>query len=254
MLATSYPTLLLVVSFFLVATLYSSVGFGGGSSYLALLALFLPNFLEIKSMALLCNLMVVSGGSYLFYKEGLLNFKKFFPIVVLSIPAAFWGATLTLSQALFFISLGLVLCLSGALLLFQYFKPPVNSTQPRKTSTIVDMGLGAATGFVSGLVGIGGGILLSPTLHLLKWAQPRTIAALASFFILVNSVSGLLGQVVSGTFQVDGWLLGPLLLAVWVGGQLGTRWNLKLLPPRAIKGLTGIFVLVIGLKLVLDFS
>ncbi|AKQ45627.1 hypothetical protein TH63_08145 [Rufibacter radiotolerans] len=255
MLSPDVQLVLLVICFFLVATLYSSVGFGGGSSYLALLALFLPNFLEIKSVALLCNLVVVSSGTYLFYKEGLFNPKKFLPLVALSIPAAFYGATIKLSPAFFFISLGLILCLSGILLILQYFRPPESQTFSHDhSSKAADLTLGAVTGFVSGLVGIGGGILLSPVLHLIKWAEARTIAALASFFILVNSVAGLVGLVASGSFQVNPGLLFPLLLAVLLGGQLGTRWNLQLLPPKAIKGLTGFFVLIIGLKLVLDFS
>ena len=255
MLSADLQAITLVISFFLVATLYSSVGFGGGSSYLALLALFLPNFQEIKSLALLCNLVVVSGGTYLFYKEGLWELKRFLPLVALSTPAAFWGATIKVTPSFFFISLGTILCLAGSLLILQYFKPPVNQTSSReKPSTAWGLVLGAGTGFVSGLVGIGGGILLSPMLNLINWAQARTIAALASFFILVNSLAGLLGQVASGTFQVKPFLVFPLVLAVLAGGQIGTRWNLRLLPAQSIKGLTGIFVLVIGLKLVLNFS
>ncbi|MFB9862190.1 TSUP family transporter [Rufibacter immobilis] len=247
--------LLLVLSFFVVATLYSSVGFGGGSSYLALLALFLPNFLEIKSTALLCNLVVVSGSTYLIVKEGLFDLRKFLPLALCSVPMAFLSATLALSQGVFFVCLGSVLALSGGLLVVQYFIQPVTQKFTyAQHSRFFNLLLGAGAGFVSGLVGIGGGILLSPVLHLLRWADARTIAALASFFILVNSVAGLLGQVAGGHFQVNENVLLPLLLAVLLGGQLGTRVSLHKLHPQAVKGLTGIFVLYIGLKLVFSYS
>ncbi|WP_066829534.1 sulfite exporter TauE/SafE family protein [Rufibacter ruber] len=244
----------LVLCFFLVATLYSSVGFGGGSSYLAILTLFLPNFLEIKQTALLCNLVVVSGGTYLFLKEGYLDLKRFLPLTLSSVPAAFLGATVGLSQEVFFFLLGLVLALSGLLLLAQYAQKPTPETGEQKSpSWYLNLLLGGATGFLAGLVGIGGGILLAPLLHLLKWGSARSIAALASFFILVNSVSGLLGMVTSGKFQANFTLLAPLLLAVLVGGQLGTRLSLYTFQPHVIKGLTGVFVLYIGVKLVIDY-
>ncbi|RNI30587.1 sulfite exporter TauE/SafE family protein [Rufibacter latericius] len=246
--------LLLIGCFFLIATLYSSVGFGGGSSYLALLALFLPNFQEIKSTALLCNLVVVSSGSYLFLKEGLFDRKKFLPLVFCSVPAAFLGATFHLTQGVFFLCLGAVLAFSGALLVLQFFTQPVaERVQYDQHSRFFNVFLGTSSGFVSGLVGIGGGILLSPVLHLLRWADARTIAALASFFILVNSIAGLLGQVAAGNFHVDSTPLFPLLIAVFLGGQLGTRVSLKKIKPQAVKGLTGVFVLFIGLKLVFTY-
>src|SRR4028119_512129 len=113
--------LLLTVGFFFIAALYSSVGFGGGSSYLALLALFIPDFLQIKTAALLCNLVVVSTGSYLYFKEGLFDRKIFFPLALCSVPAAFFGATVHLTQKSFFIFLGGVLALSGILLITQLF-------------------------------------------------------------------------------------------------------------------------------------
>ncbi|WP_207430213.1 sulfite exporter TauE/SafE family protein [Sabulibacter ruber] len=247
--------LLLIFSFFVIATLYSSVGFGGGSSYLALLALFLPNFLEIKSTALLCNLVVVSGSTYLFIKEGIFDLKKFLPLAICSVPAAFLGATFSLTQSVFFICLGSVLALSGALLILQFFTQPVSQKMEyAQHSGLFNLGLGAGSGFISGLVGIGGGILLSPILHLLRWADARTIAALASFFILVNSIAGLMGQLVSGNFKAAPSLLVPLLLAVFLGGQLGTRVSLRKIKPQAVKGLTGVFILYIGLKLVLEYS
>lgn len=252
---TGNPNLLLLsLGFFLIAALYSSVGFGGGSSYLALLALCIPDFLQIKTAALLCNLVVVSTGSYLFYQEGLFDRKRFFPLALCSVPAAFLGATIHLTQKSFFIFLGCVLALSGILLIVQLFVKATEKPVVSNRSGLVNVGLGTSTGFLSGLVGIGGGILLSPILNLLKWDTAKKIAALASFFILVNSISGLLGQVVSKNFHVQFPLLLILLLAVFLGGQLGTRLSLRLLKPALVRGLTGILVSYIGVKLVLKYT
>ncbi|MGV3539020.1 MAG: sulfite exporter TauE/SafE family protein, partial [Rufibacter sp.] len=204
-----------------------------------------------KQIALVCNLVVGTGSTYLFTKEGFFEPKKFLPLAICSVPAAFFGATIALSQKSFFISLGCVLALSGLLLVLQLFYEPKKSSQVETGYPwLWNVGLGAGTGFLAGLVGIGGGILLAPFLHLLRWGQARTIAALASFFILVNSVAGLLGMAASGNFQTDVRLLLPLALAVFVGGQLGTRISLYKLNANLIKGLTGIFVLYIGVKLV----
>jgi uncharacterized membrane protein YfcA len=246
--------LLLSAGFFLIAALYSSVGFGGGSSYLALLALCIPDFLQIKTAALLCNLIVVSTGSYLYFKEGYFDRKKFLPLALCSVPAAFIGATLHLTQKSFFIFLGSVLALSGVLLIIQLFVKAAEKPVVSNNSRLVNVGLGTSTGFLSGLVGIGGGILLSPILNLLKWDSAKKIAALASFFILVNSIAGLLGQVASKNFHVQFPLLLMLLLAVFLGGQLGTRLSLRLLKPAFVRGLTGILVSYIGVKLILKYT
>ncbi|MGI8636519.1 MAG: TSUP family transporter, partial [Segetibacter sp.] len=157
------PSLLLLsIGFFFIAALYSSVGFGGGSSYLALLALCIPDFLQIKTAALLCNLIVVSTGSYLYYKEGLFDKKRFFPLALCSVPMAFLGATIHLTQKSFFIFLGFVLALSGILLIVQLFIKTDEKPVVSNNSWLINIGLGSSTGFLSGLVGIGGGILLSP--------------------------------------------------------------------------------------------
>jgi uncharacterized membrane protein YfcA len=250
----SSALLVLTGAFFLIATLYSSVGFGGGSSYLAILSLYTTDFLAIKTAALLCNLVVVAAGSYLFYKEGLFDKKNFLSLAFFSVPAAFLGATVHLTQTSFFIFLGSVLALSGLLLVLQIFKKSTHILQNGNKSILLNIFLGSSTGFLSGLVGIGGGILLSPVLNLLKWDQAKKIAALASFFILVNSVSGLLGQAASKTLRFQFPLFLFLLAAVFVGGQIGTRLNLRFLKPALVKGLTGVLVLYIGIKLVLKYS
>ncbi|MEP5429512.1 MAG: sulfite exporter TauE/SafE family protein, partial [Flavobacteriaceae bacterium] len=213
---------ILMFSFFLIAFLYSSVGFGGGSSYLAILTLVITSFLIIRSTALLCNLIVVSGSCYLFYKKGYLNFKKFLPFVFSSIPMAFIGATYQLKETYFFILLGSALILSAAALAFQTIRLKTN-TGARRYPNYLSYLLGGSIGLLSGLVGIGGGIFLAPVLNHLKWDKPITIAALASFFILVNSISGIAGLVLNNAFQVFWPEIIGLLTVVLLGGQLGVR-------------------------------
>ncbi len=251
---TTLVLLKLSLVFFLIATVYAAVGFGGGSSYLAMLSLYLKDFLAIKTTGLLCNLVVVSNGSYLFRKNGFFDRRKFLPVVLGGVPMAFYGATLRLQQTVFFIVLGSVLVASGFLLLIQHRFQAAKIATHKKTYPVADGLLGAGIGFLSGLVGIGGGILLSPVLNLMRWDSPKKIAALASFFILVNSIAGLLGQLVGGQFRMQLPLVGVLLVAVFLGGQLGTRISLKAIRPGVVKGLTGVLVSYIGIKLVLKHT
>ena len=134
------------------------------------------------------------------------------------------------------------------------FVRPAANTFRYAGSILFNLPLGAAVGFMSGLVGIGGGILLSPILNLINWDNAKKVAALASLFILVNSIAGLLGQVLSNNLKINMQLVLMLLTAVFLGGQLGTRLSLKLLRPSIVKGLTGILVCYIGVKLILKYS
>ena len=245
---------LLAAAFFLIALLYSSVGFGGGSSYLAILSLYLKDFLAIKTTGLLCNLVVVSGGSWLFRKHGYFNWKKMLPIVLAGVPLAFYGATIHLAQRSFFIALGCVLALSGILLLLQILFQPRRDAPGKPSFLLLDIALGSCIGFLSGLVGIGGGILLSPVLNLMRWDSPKRIAALAAFFILVNSIAGLAGQAAGGNLRFEMPVLAILLVAVFLGGQLGTRISLHAIKPAVVKGLTGVLVCYIGTKLILKYT
>ena len=251
---TTESLLLLALCFFVIATLYSSVGFGGGSSYLAILTLFIGSFFVIRSVALVCNLMVVSGSTYLYYKNGHFEIKKFLPFVAASIPLAFLGASFRLEEFVFFIILGIALMISAILLMTQSVnrrkKNLVNDT--KKYPLWVTVVLGAGIGLLSGLVGIGGGIFLAPILNHMRWDLSIKIAALASFFILVNSISGIFGLITNDMF-VFPWKLGLVLLgAVLLGGQLGIRISLHKLSGIGIKMLTAILVFVVGLRVLLN--
>lgn len=241
----------LVMAFFVIALLYSSVGFGGGSSYLAILSLTLVSFFAIRSSALLCNLIVVSSSCILYYLRGHLHLKKFLPYIITSIPFAYIGATISLKEQVFFIILGVALILSAIALTLQTFQIK-KQYELKKYSTQMPFFVGGAIGFLSGLVGIGGGIFLAPLLHYLKWEKPVIIAALASFFIFVNSLSSIIGLFNVGTLELPMPEILYLLLAVLVGGQIGVRLSLGKFSAKTIRLVTAFLVIVVGLRILIN--
>ncbi len=243
------PEIVISILFFIAALFYSSIGFGGGSSYLAVMSLFYTDFQLIRTVALVCNVAVVLGSVILFYRNGLIDWKRFLPIAGLSIPAAFIGAQFKLSQHLFFILLGAAL-IASALMLFLKSSDGESDGPPKHTHKASAL-FGGGIGFLSGMVGIGGGIFLSPVLNIIHWDTPRKIAALASFFILVNSLAGIGGLAVSNSFRLELPLLFYLIIAVVAGGQIGSRLTIKTLSPKLIKSLTACLVLYVGIRLVL---
>ena len=210
----------IILLFFIVAILYASVGFGGGSSYLAILALTGIVFTQIRATALLCNIVVVTGNVLLFHQQKEINFKKIIPLVLLSIPLAFLGGKLKISQNLFFILLGFTLLFAAITMWIS--KKIISSNEKNSNSKpIKNATFGGVIGFISGMIGIGGGIFLAPLLHLTNWDTPKKIAATASFFILVNSIAGLVGQYSNPDFIIDWNLTSILLVTVFIGGQIG---------------------------------
>ena len=234
--------------FFFIALFYSSVGFGGGSSYLAILSLVLTDFYEIRSTALVLNICVVTIGTFVFIKNGVLKPKLIWPFFVLSIPMAYLGAQVKLSQTTFFLILGGALVLAGAFMLLRFIKTKLDSQEFSNTKKFI---LGGGIGLLSGVSGIGGGIFLSPVLNLLKWKNPRIIASLASVFILVNSIAGLIGLNVAGTFHLNSNLIFKLIIAVILGGSLGSYLSNKKLNLKFLGILTAILVFYVGLRLIL---
>ncbi len=170
----------LLIFFFFVALFYSSAGFGGGSSYLAILALYSLPFTQIRSTALLCNIVVVTSGVIIFLKNGHYNWKKVLPLVLASVPLAFIGGLIPLRQTVFFIMLGIGLMVAAVSMWFQPKRKKENDIQDSKKTTISSAGYGGVVGFVSGMLGIGGGIFLSPILHLTRWDNSKAIAATSS--------------------------------------------------------------------------
>lgn len=241
---------ILLLSFFVIAVIYSSVGFGGGSSYLAILALLAINFQLMRSTALLCNIIVVIGGVYIFYKEGKLDFKKSWPLVISSVPLAYFGGLWPIRQEPFFILLGITLVAVSILLWLQPEMTPT-ATNPKYNTVAFKILIGGTLGFLSGLVGIGGGIFLSPILHFIRWDEAKKISAIASFFILVNSVSGLTGQLQQHV-SLDWNFVWPLLVTVFVGGQIGSRLGAQKFNQLYVKRITAVLILVAGTKILFD--
>jgi uncharacterized membrane protein YfcA len=244
--------IILSLSFFFIALIYASVGFGGGSSYLALLAqpmfLLLPEV--IRPVALLCNIIVVVGGTIIFYREKKIDWKAMWPFLFASVPFAYLGGFWKLEHHTFFIILGITLLIAAILLWIQPEK--IVAPEKRLNSTGVNIALGGSIGFLSGLVSIGGGIFLSPVLHFLRWSDAREISALASLFILVNSISGLAGQFHRGFPAIDVMFLVPLLLAVFIGGQIGSRIGATKFNPLYIKRITAVLILLAAVNILKD--
>ena len=239
---------IIISLFFIIAFLYSSVGFGGGSSYLAVLALTGFAFTQIRSTALLCNIVVVSSNVILFIKRDSYHWKKVIPLTLFSVPFAFFGGYLKISQSFFFILLGSVL-LFAAITMWISKRISSSNNISNKLSIKKNATYGSIIGFVSGMVGIGGGIFLAPLLHISKWDNPKKIAATASFFILVNSISGLLGQYINTDFQINWSLTSILLITVFIGGQIGSRMSNKLLNAIQLKKATALLIAFVSIRI-----
>ena len=245
------PLEYLPLFFFLIALFYSSVGFGGGSSYLAILSLVLTDFYEIRSTALVLNICVVTIGTLIFLKNEILKPRLIWPFFVFSIPMAYLGAMVKLSQTLFFLILGGALILAGLFMVLKFVNRKLESQEFSKSKKFI---LGGSIGLLSGISGIGGGIFLSPILNLLKWKDPRTIASLASVFILVNSVAGLIGLHFAGTFQLNHSLVLKLMIAVVLGGSIGSYLSNKKFNLKFLGLLTALLVFYVGLRLILQYG
>lgn len=239
----------LALAFFITAALYASVGFGGGSTYTALLALTGIDYRLLPAISLICNIIVVTGGTIRFARAGLLPWRRVLPLVLVSAPFALLGGLTPIAQASFMLLLALSLLVAGLLLLFQREHSAGDTARRARWS---DAALGGGIGYLSGLVGIGGGIFLAPLLNLTRWDGPKPIAATASLFILVNSVAGLIGQMLKlgdvGTLPAltAYW---PLALAVLIGGQIGSYAGIKLLSATLVRRATGVLVLYVAVQL-----
>lgn len=240
---------ILSLFFLITATIYSSVGFGGGSTYLALLLLSGVSYSIFPIVALFCNIIVVSGNCYNYIKVNNFNFKFLFPYLIGSVPFAFLGGTLQLDKNFFELFLFIVLTFAGFLLLMNFKNYDDKDSTYKNIPLPFSIFIGGILGFVSGVVGIGGGIFLSPILFLLKVAKPKVIITSASLFILINSFFGIIGQFTKANIIQEVVTFWPLMLAVFLGGQIGNYINLKLLPTRILALITACVVLFVSARL-----
>ncbi len=239
----------LVLLFFMAATVYASVGLGGGSMYIALLAAWGVPHTEIPQISLVCNLVVVAGGCFHFFHSGHGDIKRLLPFLIASMPMAYLGGRIPVSKTVFMALLGVTLFAAGTRLLLTS-RLITRRTLDAQHIWRIGAPVGAALGLISGLVGIGGGIFLSPLLYVLRWDDAKGIAAMTSLFILLNSLSGLVGQTMKGGITV-GWVpLLPLVLAVLAGGQIGSLMGVHRIPPLRVQQLTGVFVLSVAARLI----
>jgi uncharacterized membrane protein YfcA len=240
---------MLSIIFFLVAAIYASVGFAGGTSYLALLTIYDVEYLLIPIIALTCNIIVASGNCFNYIRAGNLDIKFLTPYFLGSIPLAYIGGKFQITKDFFQILLFFCLTISSILLLIQTRQYKLTNQIIKKIPFFIAVLIGAIIGLVSGIVGIGGGIILSPILFNLKAAQPNKIVMAASLFILINSISGFLGQIqkFNNISQFQPYLYLPL--AVLLGGQLGNFLNIKILKSHILALLTSLLVLIVAIRL-----
>lgn len=228
-----------------VAFLYSSVGHGGASGYLALMAIFSFPVLVMKPTALLLNLFVSGISFFFYYQKEFFKPKLFYPFAITSVPAAFIGGMIPLENSFYKIVLGIVLILA-ALRLFGFFNSKEKETT--KINIPLAMGIGFGIGLLSGMLGIGGGVILSPILLLLGWANLKETAAISSLFIFVNSIAGLSGYFLNGHRLPDeSFYLVPIAI---FGGIIGAYYGSGFFSNKVLKYVLATVILMASVKLI----
>ena len=245
MLSPTTITWLIAALILTVALLYSTVGHAGASGYLAAMALFGIAPVVMKPTALVLNILVAVIGTVRFYRAGFFSWRVFWPFVITSIPASFIGGSLTLPVPIYKSIVGVVLLYSAVRLFFSAAK--ADQLDTRKPPLILALVIGAVIGLLSGLTGVGGGIFLSPVLLLMHWAKAKETSGVAVAFILVNSISGLLGHVSSVALvphEILYWAPAAL-----VGGLIGTELGTRVLPVAGVRRWLSVVLCLAGAKL-----
>ena len=241
-------------AFFATALLYGAAGFGGGSTYNALLVLAGADYRAVPVIALSCNILVVSIGSWRYARGGHVDWRRIWPLFVLSIPMAWVGGRLAVAELVFVALLAASLFVAGLLMLWQ--PKWQREAAPVSTSRWLEPVAGGALGFLAGVVGIGGGIFLAPLLYMLRWGSPRAIAGTSAVFIFANSISGLAGQLMKNGGAASAQLLAtwwPLFPAVVVGGAIGSSLGSGKLDPKYLRILTALLILYVAVRLAIRF-
>ncbi len=232
-------TLLILLG--VMAFFYASVGHGGASGYLAVLAIFAVAPAVMKQTALVLNLGVSLLAFYQFYRQKYFRFELFWPFALTSVPMSYLGAQFVLSDANYKRILGICLVIAIVRMLATF-----KSNEQRSVSLPLALIFGAVIGLFSGMIGIGGGILLSPILLLMRWASLKEAAAISALFIFVNSVAGLFG--LKNGIHVDQTLVFWIISAL-VGGMFGARWGAQIASNKAVKWVLALVLLIASVKL-----
>ncbi|MFW5968445.1 MAG: sulfite exporter TauE/SafE family protein [Persicimonas sp.] len=232
---------LLAVAFGCIATVYGSVGLGGGSSYTALLAIFGLGHRLIPSVSLSLNVVVTVIGAINFARHGHVRLRIVAPLLVASLPLAYLGGSLQLPSTVFYaILLGSLVVVAARIYLWE--RPTFDLDLGPKTRLVTLIGLGATLGLLAGIVGIGGGIYLVPILILLGLGSEKEAAAAGAIFIAANSASGLFAHLRREVPPVE--LMGPLLAAVVIGGFVGSQLGADRFSPKVVRRTLGLVILV----------
>ncbi len=244
------PTaIFIILAIFIVAVMYSSVGHGGASGYLAVMALFGLIQDVTRPTALVLNLFVASIATFQFWRAGYFSWRTLWPFAVTSVPAAFIGGMISLPTNVYKMILGVVLMLAAFRLAWKL----TSGTDSKTPNILVALAIGAVIGLLSGLVGVGGGIFLTPILLLMNWSETKTAAGVSAAFIFVNSASGLLGNWLLGkgttlsTLPQEVWLW---IIAAMIGGLLGSMLGAKRFDSLTMRRVLAAVLLFAGFKLI----
>ncbi len=241
--------IIISILFFVTALIYSSIGFGGGSTYLAILLIWDVPYTIFPVIALVCNIIVVSGNSINFIRSKNINFNLLSPYLIGSIPFAFIGGSIGIEKSLFEILLFCVLLVAGVFLLIESKSFNKEQIKINQIPKLLSISIGSIIGFMAGLVGIGGGIFLSPMLFLLKAGYPIHITSSASLFILINSIFGIAGQLTKDQVLDQVISYWPLFITALIGGQIGSLLNIKFLSNKILALLTSFLVIFVAIRM-----
>jgi len=236
--------ILLLLCILVVAILYSSVGHGGGSGYIAALALFSVAPAAFKPTALVLNILVSAVATFSFARAGHFSWRLFWPFAAASIPCSFIGGYINLPPHLYKPLVGIILLASACRLFYHTEHVATEIRQPSAPAALI---FGALLGLLSGLTGVGGGIFLSPLLLLLKWGRVREVSAVAALFVLVNSIAGLLGHLSS--LQAIPHFAPLLAVAALIGGSIGAFFGSRRLPTATVIKSLAVVLTIAGVKL-----
>ncbi|MBI4549061.1 MAG: sulfite exporter TauE/SafE family protein [Ignavibacteriae bacterium] len=242
-------TILISILFLIVAFLYASVGHGGASGYLAVLSLFAFQPKEMATTALLLNILVAGIAFSTYYRAGYFTLRLTMPFILSSIPMAFIGGMIDVSTTIYSILLAVALLFAAYRLTITIEQVKTNTTIA-SLNTSVALPVGGVIGLLSGIVGVGGGIFLSPLMLLMKWADPKQTSATSACFIVLNSIAGLLGRHFEQNFSSGNFL--PFVLTAAIGGFFGSRYGTRRFSNLVLRRLLGIVLLIAVIKLLVS--